>query len=100
MQTGPLPAPGVAPPAYDAVPAAPPSGATTGFGALLDRAMGSVNGQQQAADQAVLDLAAGRVTDLHQVTLAVSKADLAFRLFLEIRNRLTDAYQEIMRMQV
>jgi len=72
----------------------------TGFGSLLDRALGYVNGQQKAADQSVLDLAAGRVTDLHQVTLAVSKADLTLRLFLEIRNRLTEAYQEIMRMQV
>jgi flagellar hook-basal body complex protein FliE len=32
--------------------------------------------------------------------LAVSQADLSFRMILEIRNRLTEAYQEIMRMQV
>ena len=100
MQTGPLQGATSLPPSYDAVPAPPPTDVKTGFGSLLDRALGYVNGQQKAADQSVLDLAAGRVTDLHQVTLAVSKADLTLRLFLEIRNRLTEAYQEIMRMQV
>lgn len=71
-----------------------------GFGALLDGLVGQVSAQQQVADQAVLDVAAGRSTELHNVTLAVAKADLSFRLFLEIRNRLMEAYQEVTRMQV
>ena len=42
----------------------------------------------------------GQTDNLHSVMLAVAKADLSFRTILEVRNRLTDAFQEIMRMQV
>ncbi len=84
--------------------AAPPASDTTapasGFAALLD---GLVAGNQQAnaaADAAIRDLATGQAQDLHTVTMAVAQADMSFRLLLEIRNRLTDAYQEISRMQV
>ena len=41
-----------------------------------------------------------RAQGVHRVLLDVAKADLAFRLALEVRNRLTEAYQEIMRMQM
>jgi len=75
-----------------------PGGA--GFGNLIDNLLGKVNGQQTAADQAVRDLALGQTDNLHGVMLAVANADLSFRLFLEIRNRLTDALQQVMQMQV
>jgi flagellar hook-basal body complex protein FliE len=51
------------------------------------------------ANQAVQDLALGRTDHLHNVLLEVAQADLAFRLVLEMRNRLTDAYQDVMKMQ-
>ena len=70
------------------------------FEYVMQRLLGEVNGQQSAADHAIRELAAGRPVELHNVMLTVSRADLAFRLFLEIRNRLIDAYQEVMRMQV
>jgi flagellar hook-basal body complex protein FliE len=60
-------------------------------------------GNQQAnaaADAAVTALATGEAQDLHTVSLAVAQADLSFRLILELRNRLTDALQEVTRMQV
>lgn len=53
-----------------------------------------------AATAAIEDLATGRAQDLSSVTLAVSQADLSFRFILELRNRLSDALQEITRMQV
>ena len=62
--------------------------------------LGQAAAQQQTADQAVLDVASGRTDNLHQVVLEVAKADIAFRLMLEIRNRLSDAYQEVMKMTV
>jgi flagellar hook-basal body complex protein FliE len=71
-----------------------------GFGSLLEDLLGKVNLQQTAADRAVNDFAMGKTENLHGIMLEVAKADLSFRLFLEIRNRLTDAFQEIMRMQV
>jgi flagellar hook-basal body complex protein FliE len=93
----------VAPPdAARVAPAAQPAGqpAGSGFMKLLDGLLQQVNSSQGVADQAVRDLATGRTDNLHGVLLSVAKADLSFRLFLEIRNRLTDALQEIMRMQV
>ncbi len=51
-------------------------------------------------DEAIKDLALGKSTDFHTVALTIAKSDLHFRFGLELRNRLTDAYQEVMRMQV
>src|SRR5262249_10525521 len=70
------------------------------FGGLLDRLLSQVNQQQTQADQAVQNLALGQTDQLHNVLLEVAKADLAFRLALEIRNRLADAYQEVTKMQI
>jgi flagellar hook-basal body complex protein FliE len=70
------------------------------FTKVVNDLIGYANGQQVTADRAVQDLALGKPDNLHTVMLSVAQADLSFRLFLEIRNRLTDAYQEIMRMQV
>jgi len=67
---------------------------------LLVDLVGKVNAQQASADQAVHQLALGQTDNLHGVMLEVAKADLGFRLFLEIRNRLTDALQEVLHMQV
>ena len=79
-------------------PADKASGAS--FGSLVEQFVGDVNAKQLQMDQAVQDLAVGKTENVHDVVLAVAQADLSFRLILEIRNRLTDAYQEIMRMQV
>ena len=73
---------------------------TTPFAGLIDRFLGSAVQHGEQADQAVRDLALGHTDSLHEVMLQVAQADLSFRLILEIRNRLTDAYQEIMKMQV
>jgi flagellar hook-basal body complex protein FliE len=70
------------------------------FGGLIERLLENAGSQQLQANQAVRDLALGKSDSLHNVMLEVAKADLAFRLVLEIRNRLTDAYQQIMQMQV
>jgi flagellar hook-basal body complex protein FliE len=78
-----------------------PKGAEEGlFGKLIDQILGKANEEQAQADQAIRSFAAGETDDLHSVILTVARADLTFRSFLEIRNRLTEAYQEIMRMQI
>lgn len=59
-----------------------------------------VNGQQQQADQSVQQLLGGETDQVHDVILAVAKAELGFRFLIELRNQLTDTYQELMRMQV
>lgn len=81
-------------------PGAPGAAPATSFSQVAQRLLGEANAQQLQADQAVQNLAMGKTENVHDVMLAMAKADLSFRLVMEIRNRLTEAYQEIMRMQV
>src|SRR5579885_174584 len=70
------------------------------FARIVDKYLREAHQKQQAADQAVMDLATGKTENIHEVMLAVTKADLTFRTILQVRNRLTEAYQEITRMTV
>ncbi len=70
------------------------------FSELIRGFVNDTNQQQSAADDTVRQLVAGETDSLHDVVLTASRADLAFRLVMEIRNRLIASYQEIMRMQV
>lgn len=56
--------------------------------------------QQVTAQDSVRQLITGETDSIHDVVLSTSRADLAFRLMMEIRNRLIASYQEVMRMQV
>ncbi|MGH7169599.1 MAG: flagellar hook-basal body complex protein FliE [Gemmataceae bacterium] len=81
--------------------AAPAAGSGLGgFSRVLAQFLNDASGQQAHAEQAVQNLAAGRADNVHNVMLSMAKADLSFHLVLEMRNRISDAYQEIMRMQV
>lgn len=82
--------------------AARPSAATPadGFGRVLQGLLAENGAAQATADAAVRAVATGEAQDLHTVSLAVAKADLSFRLILELRNRLADAVSEVTRMQV
>ena len=80
-----------------------PTSATSDTGSFSDvfsKLLGGVNQQQLASEEAVQQLVAGENDNLQDVVLSVAKADLSFRMVLEIRNRLIEAYQEVMRMQV
>jgi flagellar hook-basal body complex protein FliE len=70
------------------------------FGTLMERFIGSANQTHEKMVAAVNDLAMGKTDNLHDVMLHAAQADLSFRLILEIRNRLTEAYQEVMKMQI
>ena len=70
------------------------------FKNLLGRLIRETNDLQNDADRASQQLVAGEATDLHQVMVAVEKASLSLELTLEIRNKLIDAYRELMRMQI
>ena len=71
-----------------------------GFASILNGLLDGNREATSAADTAVAALATGEAQDLHTVSLAVAQADLSFRLILELRNRLADAFQEVTRMQV
>jgi flagellar hook-basal body complex protein FliE len=70
------------------------------FGEFLTEALGEVNSLQQNAAKASFDLAAGKLQDISQVTIATEKASIAMQLTMQVRNKVIDAYQEVMRMQV
>ncbi len=72
----------------------------SGFGHLLKKAIEEVNALQQQSSEMKTKLVTGETEDIHQVMIAAAKADLAFQLTVQIRNKVIEAYQEIMRMQV
>ena len=66
----------------------------------LRSALAGVNDLQLKSEQASAALAAGQITDLHQVTLLTEQASLALQFTIQVRNKLLEAYQEISRMPV
>ena len=76
-----------------------PAQAAPGFGDALARAVTSLDAAQQQADAAAATLAAGG-GNLHETALALEKADIAMRVAVKARNKVVEAYQEVMRMSV
>lgn len=74
--------------------------AAKGFGQMLKESLDKANEIQAQADRAVKELAAGRNKNIHETMLMLEKADMSFRLAMQVRNKVIDAYREIMRMQV
>ena len=72
----------------------------TSFTDILQRAVESVNETQKEADTAARNFAIGEAESLHGTMIAVEKADITLRLFTQLRNKVVDAYQEVMRMQI
>ncbi|HEX8941140.1 MAG TPA: flagellar hook-basal body complex protein FliE [Candidatus Limnocylindrales bacterium] len=66
----------------------------------LGQALGSLNGQLVTADASMADFAAGGSADLHTVLLQMQEASLGLKLGIQVRDRLLDAYNQIMRLQV
>ena len=71
-----------------------------GFGEVLNQFVGEVNQKQLDSTQAVNDLLAGKEIPLHQAMIAMQEAGVAFQLMVEVRNKLLEGYQELMRMQI
>ena len=69
------------------------------FGSMLAHSLNEVNQLHVAADDAVGSLAAGKQKDIHQTMIALEKADVAFQLLMQVRNKIIAAYETIMRMQ-
>jgi len=70
------------------------------FQSVLEGMIGKVEQSQTQAQQAVGNFVTGGNEELHSVALATQRAELEFDMFLQVRNKVVQAYQEIMRMQV
>lgn len=76
----------------------PGEGAT--FSELLRNSVDQVNQLQTEADTAIKEMVAGRSKNLHETMLTVERADVSLKLMMQVRNKIIDAYKEVMRMQV
>ena len=74
--------------------------AGSAFQQVLSQAVQQVETFQNNASASIGRFVSGEGEELHQVALASQQADLAFDLFLQVRNKVISAYQEVMRMQV
>jgi flagellar hook-basal body complex protein FliE len=78
--------------------ATPQSGGN--FGSVLADAIGRVNQAQQNSQSSIDKFLSGEDEEVHKVALATQQAALSFDLFLQVRNKVVSAYQEVMRMQM
>jgi flagellar hook-basal body complex protein FliE len=88
LQVAPLLAPGSA------------SGAGGAFQNLLSEAMNHVEQFQQNSQSSIDRFLSGEDEEVHTVALATQQTELAFDLFLQVRNKVISAYQEVMKMQI
>ena len=75
-------------------------GAQQTFSATLKDAINQVNALQKASDIKMQELATGKTKDISEVMITAERADIALKLMVQVRNKIIDAYQEIMKMQV
>ena len=81
-------------------PIVKPETKVEGFGEIFKQAMQEVSQTQKASDKMTSDLATGQVENIHEVMIASEKASLSLELTMQVRNKVVEAYQEVMRMQV
>lgn len=77
-----------------------PHEAQNSFKTALNEALHKVNDAQHASQKATDKLARGESIDLHEVMITAQKASITLQTTVEVRNKIVEAYQEIMRMQV
>jgi flagellar hook-basal body complex protein FliE len=70
------------------------------FSTLLGKMVSEVNAKQQNSADVVSALQGGQKVPLHQAMIAMEEASVSFQLMVEVRNKLLESYQEIMRMQI
>ncbi|WP_237057172.1 flagellar hook-basal body complex protein FliE [Microbulbifer sediminum] len=70
------------------------------FSSWIAEQLGELDGQIQRSESALQDLALGKAENIHDVMFELEKSRTAFQLTLQVRNKVLEGYQEIMRMQV
>lgn len=77
-----------------------PVGGAGSFSQMLTESIDKVNTHQVQADSAIKELVAGRSKNIHETMLTIERADASLKMMMNVRNKILDAYKEIMRMQV
>ncbi len=72
----------------------------SGFLDALAKSMEEVNATQIHADNSIKDIVAGKSKNIHETMLAIQQAELSLKTMMQVRNKVLEAYKEIMRMQV
>jgi len=81
------------------LPSSMPAGGAD-FSSMLGKMVSEVNAKQMDAAQSVNALQSGQNMPLHQAVISMEEASVSFQLMVEVRNKLMESYQEIMRMQI
>ena len=71
-----------------------------GFGSVLDHAIDTVDAAQKTADGQINAFVAGEQENLHEVMISMNQAELYLQMMTEVRNRMLQTYEELMRMPV
>ncbi len=87
-------------PKGDKVPSGMVQNGTKSFQELLTNALGKTNTLQREAEAKALDVAMGDAGSFHQAVVASEKAMLALQLTVQVQNKVVEAYNEVMRMQI
>jgi flagellar hook-basal body complex protein FliE len=91
-----LPIPSITAPS--AAPQSTPGGSA--FSSAFSEAVSKVDGFQQNAQASVDRFLSGEGEELHHVAIATQQAELSFQMFMQVRNKIVTAYQQVMQMQV
>ena len=70
------------------------------FTDMIEEAVNKVNKLQFDANRSVAEISTGSGGSIHQTMIALEKATLSFQLMMQVRNKVVEAYREVMRMQV
>ncbi len=82
---------------YEPISSGPPG---KGVGGFLKELVSEVNSYQEEAEENVSKFLSGGNVEVHDVMIALEKADLSMEFLVQLRNKLLEAYQEIMRTQL
>jgi flagellar hook-basal body complex protein FliE len=85
-----------------AAPLAPamPAAGQVSFGQLVSEGLQNVNQQLTVSQVDLQELAMGEVQNLHEVMVRLEESRISFQLMMQVRNRVLEAYQDLMRMQI
>lgn len=86
--------------AVERTSSASPAGKGSTFSEVLTDMLQNVNKDQVEADHSIKELVAGKTKNIHETLLSVERADSSLKLMMQVRNKVLEAYKEIMRMQV